>query len=452
MFKKITFALIATLISISTFGETYYIAKDGDNTDGLSWPTAWTDLQAKVQSVNSNLNNTFNIGAGTWQMTNLVLYIPKNTYLKGTNRETVIFSAAPTNRVCYIGGSNVCIDSVTLTGGNELLSWGGAVGVWNVAALNLATITNCIISQNSAKKGGGVYYITVFNSILISNISTEISATLYEDGGGAGIYCNFYNCEFLYNKANTCGGAVAGRNGYTTASNCVFMYNTASNYGGAAHNQFKIYNSIIVSNTAAYGGAFGSKNLTTPYNYIYNSEIKHNMALVKGGVAGSHNQYTIIYNSIIASNRAPKGGVATDVGYTFTYGCILNGNTAQTNDISMGKIWMYNCTILNHTNSATPLCAYYSSYVAIYNNIFWNNSNNMVAGILLNNWAGTESTSPNWNPIFVAGTYKLASNSPCIGKADTNYVYTEVDFYGRPRTNAQGKVSLGAIEWYEGDD
>ena len=184
------------------------------------------------------------------------------------------------------------VDGFTIKGGNanSLSSpnyYGGGI-YCNGAS---PTISNCAITGNSAKYGGGIY-----------NRGLHWS---YWRPGIAGIL----NCTFSGNSATYYGGALNNSQSSPTVTNCTFSGNQAS-YGGAVYEGnclMKATNCIFWGDTATYGPEIYN------YSYIGNPTFRYCDIQGCGGSSnwnpnfGSNAGGNIDNNPIFADGSDPDG-------------------------------------------------------------------------------------------------------------------------------------------------
>ena len=175
------------------------------------------------------------------------------------------------------------IAGLTITGGyNEC---GGGIFLGQCAS---PALINCILSENEASFGGGIYM----------------------DNAGPTII----NCQFKNNLANA-GGAVysfsegAGCN--PVLDNCLFKDNSATHNGGAIYNNGQanstFTNSEFVENTSSGGGgAIRNTDLANPTltNCIFS---KNQAQTFGGGIRNSNNCNVTLTNCTFSSNSAANG-------------------------------------------------------------------------------------------------------------------------------------------------
>ena len=170
-----------------------------------------------------------------------------------------------------------------------------------------------IIGGNVSKKGGGI--LCVSSSPTITNcIISENTARWDYGGNGGGIACinsspKIYNTEITYNDAYYNGSGIFCKgNSYPIIDGCIIANNKRAMYGGGISAQengnLTILNSLIYNNSAQFSGG-GLSCTSSPI--IRNSTISHNSAKNGGGIA-SFFSAPLIDSCIISSNSAENGG------------------------------------------------------------------------------------------------------------------------------------------------
>jgi hypothetical protein len=289
-------------------------------------------------------------------------------------------------------------------------------------------VTNSYIKGNAASRSGaGVFCIGkgpfFTGCMMIGNSSGR---------NGGGVYCAgegplFTNCVMIGNSAERyCGGMDMG-----TAYNCSFINNRAEICGGVAS---IVYNCIIISNSAIeFGGSLG---------LLSNCVIQGNSAQNGGGNGGT------AYNCLIIGNRADENGGGS---YGRLYNCLVTGNWASSGGGTFGGT-INNCTIVANTatNRGGGSCYSDLNNCIIYYNSAPNDTNTY--DCVMRYSCSTEIighgnlTNP---PQFVdinAGNYRLKSTSPCINRGDNNYVTWSWDFDSNKRIIGY-TVDLGVYEY-----
>ncbi|MHC5185509.1 MAG: BACON domain-containing protein, partial [Planctomycetota bacterium] len=291
------------------------------------------------------------------------------TIIDGGAVDTAVTFAGTETAACQLRG-------FTITNGDGY-DGGGING--NFAC---PTISNCIITGNTAGDNGGGLYTC--DGVIINCAITGNTAS----GSGAGLaYCNgtISNCTITGNTTSFSGGGLHGCNGMI--ANCTITENTASQPGGGlAYCNGTISNCTITGNTTSItGGGLQGGN-----GSITNCTIVGNWADMDGG--GLNNFDGSITNCTIADNWADDGG-----GLKYCDGpvtnCILWGNGANAAN-------SYGDQLLG---GSTPT---YS---------------------LIQNWTGGGTGNIDGNPLFADTTspirsewdLHLLSGSPCID-AGTN--------------------------------
>jgi hypothetical protein len=162
---------------------------------------------------------------------------------------------------CVYLTNGAVLSGFTLTGGATWSYEMGAsfyemIGGGVYCASTNATVSNCVLSANSAWFGAGTYSGTLNNCIVTGNSAVS-------QGGGAAAMnldaCILNNCGVISNRAYLGGGAYD-----VTLNNCTVTGNLASEgvggpapaQGGGVGFDCKLYNSIVVSNFADVGSNF----------------------------------------------------------------------------------------------------------------------------------------------------------------------------------------------------
>lgn len=125
-------------------------------------------------------------------------------------------------------GSNGLVWGLTISGGSAVGQSGGGI-----LCDSNCTITNCVFTACTAKKGGAIY-TSIYSAPLISNCQFIDNSSL---GSGSGMYVDdcsptIIDCTFTGNHART-GGGIYIVEGSPEISNCIFTDNSASSEGGA---------------------------------------------------------------------------------------------------------------------------------------------------------------------------------------------------------------------------
>jgi hypothetical protein len=261
-------------------------------------------------------------------------------------------------------------------------------GVW---CDETAWVSNCVIINNSARYGGGVYGGRVRNCILIGNSAVN-------DGGGARS-SSLVGCVVSTNAASIGGGAA-----WSSLTNCLFESNSAAELGGGA-----------------------ARSTLTRCQILNNS---------KGGTYGCN-----LESCLVAGNTGFAAGVSGFWNFHQPAAVSVRNCTVVSN-MPTGTMWCYltNCIVIfngaaetNNYEQSEPIFDYewHCCIRPEPRNGF---------GCITN------------DPLFVdprQGNFRLQSNSPCINTGDSISVATITDIDGNPRIR-DGIVDIGAYEFQHG--
>lgn len=449
---------IVTLAGWTASAATRYVWQDSPNPTPPfdSWAQAATNIQDAVDAAMDRdtvlvMGGVYATGgrAVVGTMTNRVAIAKAITVESLMGPELTVIEGAPapgssdTNgngdgaiRCVYLG-TNAVLSGFTLTKGHtkaELVysyEMNGG-GVWCEDA---ATLTNCIITGNSASYGGGgVFQGTLYNSGLVSN-SVNVAgggafdSTLYNctltgnsasEAGGGAYSCTLYECVLTRNSSESYGGGSAGG----TLNHCTLANNSAVGSGGGASGG-TLTNCTLTGNSASYGGG-------CYWSTLHNSSLKTNSADEGGGA-----YYGTLYNCVLTGNRARLhgGGFSGDwniiggigggfLPIGFLHNCTLTDNTAGSSGGGADSGWFYNCIVYHNK---APEGANYGTLIGL---------------------GGTSGIQPTFyksctTPLPSNGTNNidadpqlatlthLSSSSPCIGAGDSAYA-SGVDIDGEP--------------------
>ncbi len=280
-------------------------------------------------------------------------------------------------------GPNVKVENSKLTGNKVVSNSAGSGGALYNGSIYLLCLDNCIITENEAVAGGGLFSMSAATQTF-QLLNSTIGANKAQNGAGVllvyGI-STITSCRFIENIAESQGGGLYTNTSSLTMDTCYF-YGNQANYGagGEMNGSGSIKNSLFEKNVATTGA--GAMQFPAGCNFtISNCKILENEAKIGGGlsVAGT----VTIVNTLLAKNKttavesAGFAGGAVMVGYsgsaTFINATIADNTTLIENGgagifaatktstpAAVATVNLYN-TILVDNLSAGAACDYYSS-------------------------------------------------------------------------------------------
>jgi len=162
-------------------------------------------------------------------------------------------------RFYNVEDSNSILDGFTIRNGYDPVSGGG------ILCSSSPTIQNCIITNNRTRDDGGGIMCDVASPTIRNCIITKNIAEVWEGGGIRCRSCRgviLDNCLITENSARYGGGIGSSGDNFTNfvdiiVTNCTFSANSAQYGGGAVHvgdgSQPSIVNCILWGDTALYG-------------------------------------------------------------------------------------------------------------------------------------------------------------------------------------------------------
>ena len=368
----------------AAFAADWHVATNGtDAADGASWATAKQTIQAAVDAaaaddtvwVSNGIYDTGGRVAPGSVLSNRVAVTNPIALRSMNGPESAIIDGGNLVRGVYLA-TNAVLDGFTVAQGYAD-SGGG------VLCADGATVTNCILSNNRAEQGGGIYGGWLSGCRLVGNLAelgsgaygaTLTACELEGNGdrnrlaGGGAFLCTLNGCTLTGNGAGFGGGADS-----SVLTRCVLTGNTGGDGAGAAHST--LANCLLAGNAAVNSGG-GS----------------YDSALVDCTVASNAANY---------SAGGSHGGALTN--------CIVYGNTAP--------------RAPNHTNA-----------------VFHSSCTTPHPG-----GTGNIANDPRFLDA-AAGNYRLDMDSPCLNAGDNAVVSGPTDLDGNPRI-VFGTVDMGAYEY-----
>jgi len=501
---------ILLVTSIAQAQSVLYVDDDAPpGGDGLSWTTAFSELQSALDAATSDdriwvaagtykpdydVNTGTHTGnrASTFQLKNgVVIYGgfvgnegPATFDLDDRDfiaNETILSGDLSGDDIADLAGALACftISSVPSGPGCDIfdLDQDGDVdsddlghtensyhvvtgnGTDETAVLDGLTIT---AGKGSYKYGGGMHNENgspvIANCVFLAN---------YDGGNGGGVYNtnsspSFINCDFVANRSgfNRGGGMCNKDNSNPLLDNCKFIGNWANRGGGIDSSQSNptLIDCIFSNNHSTWSWGGGMCNYKNDNPILINCRFSGNSGRYGGGIYNSNCNPTII-NCVFSGNSATEylgGGVRNNRSNPTIINCTFNGNTATE---------YYGGGIGNNSYSSPTLV----------NCIFWNNSDRDGIDESSQIYGGTPAVSYcsiqgldrftgngniGDNPLFIdadgyddiIGTedddLRLQPGSPCIDVGDNSVVPVDIstDLDGNPRI-LNSTVDMGAYEF-----
>ncbi len=395
--KNVTLMLAGMLAAVGASAAPVYVALSGDGSDGTSWVKAYTNIQTAINSPNA-VNGVW-IKADTYAITNPIIMANGVSLYGGFDGTEASLSERDWRANATIITNTVAADATSpVKRVVQCDSWSN----WRLDGLRITggSLYSASYSSDNSNRGAGVSMNGSAGSNVIANCSIAGNRGL----GGSGAYSAGLGMNLAVNAT-------------FLIENTIFDENVSQSINGHAQLANGNNTTVTFRNCVFRRGQSGG----------YGS----------GVTKGKDCQATLrIENCVFISNGKVGGGDRTQA--------------LEITGPGGGPTYVYNCSFLDHTNSAAPAVAENEndSTLVMYNNHFYNNTT------MFKDWVSS-SLSNNVNTIAdlnalpeaegnVAGDPRFIDrakldlrfpvSSPCVD-AGTNFLgfAPDSDYYGNAR-------------------
>ena len=272
--NKILTLLLVLFVATNLYAqERYYVSTTGNNLDGLTWESAFTDVQTAIDVASQN--------ASEWNQ--IEIWISKGTYAHGAPMKMASYISLiggfvgtendPSERIfaeetIFTGEGRYTVFENIFTADEPLLG----------ASIEDITILDGFTSNdNSAAAFHNEFSeLSIFSCKIQNNQSNGISSS-----GAIYNFCSYisvYNSDFSFNSTNgvySKGGAIQNKwNSDLYIENTLFSFNSSAYGGGAISNddgsKMQVHSSSFTGNsTGSWGGCSIYSSRSYDYAEIY---------------------------------------------------------------------------------------------------------------------------------------------------------------------------------------
>jgi CSLREA domain-containing protein len=332
------------------FAATYTVTKIADTNDNVCSETDCS-LREAIAAANATADNdTVNFSATVFNVertialsgTDLIINSNGTLTINGTGINLLNVSGNNTSRVFTNNtGAVTEIKNLRVTGGNAVSTINTGVGGGIRNSGGTLTLTNVVVTENTATNGGGLSNagggILNLNGCTVSGNTASASGGGMQNFSGTDNVMNIWNSTISGNTSSstTVGGGGIQGNGVLFISNTTISGNAATNDGGGIYyngQNLTMNNATVANNTAndQTGGFY--KNTTNNANFR-NNLFAGNTGGASPDVSGAINS---LGNNLIQTVGTSTGWTASDILNQFAQIANLSNNGGLTQTHALG--------------------------------------------------------------------------------------------------------------------
>jgi len=218
----------------------------------------------------------------------------------------------------YVSAANTTVSNcdVLENEANQAGSNGGGGGIYISGDGKPAVIiTGCTINNNSTlKHGGGIFSLRADSQIskctfLLNTAASRGGAVLirgaYSSGGSSLAYASFKNCIMANNTAQYGGGVYVDERGYPEIINCTIAGNLADSDGGGVYVNVATTVKPTIMNSILYGNTLTAGGHSDFYFYYVDPGSPY-----FGNLKLYYNNFSVLYSSWMNTGDSKEGNIA----------------------------------------------------------------------------------------------------------------------------------------------
>ena len=493
--ESVVFLMICTFIAACSFAATYYVngTTGDDSYDGLA--STWDGTHGPKKTIQAGIDASSDTdevivadGTYTGDGNRDLDYGGRAITLRSENGpENCVIDCEGTEAEPHRGfyfhndeGNDSILDGFTIKNGYH--DYGGAIqsfsspliknsqildstatkyggGYYCEVYMLTPVLQHCVISGNSASRGGGVCFTNCCLAEMTECVVRENEATNYGGGVSSSYQLTADECLIQDNYAYNKGGGVCCRYSVgTTILNSQISGNQSIWYGGGIYTEYSdltIVGCSLADNKCNFygGGLYTYKGSTE----IRSSSVSANFSGHTGGGLNFQSGEVELSNVIVVENRTGDygdgfgGGVFLDTETGTLTNCTISENFSAAE--GGGLYFEYNECTASVTN--TILHGDYPHEVFAFSSTISLDNCDIEGG-----WSGAGSNNIDLDPsfaspgywrdgIWISGDYHILHNSPCIDQGTSTGAPAD-DIDGESRPAASG-YDTGADEYLDSD-